>query len=527
MIEEYVNLVAESFSGKLFRFRIGHEFNGSNSLFIDTDEKGVMMKAEDADGNKVESFDSEKTVSIAKDESGTRYKVLVSDETVDGVVKAYDDDTITVDETVYPKDKTKALDVKVGYQYTMHISAMGEIVFAESKHISDYAFLLGINSEGTFAGLEARMLLAGPVDFGVDVNDEDIDNTTQIPFLISQNAGVTVMPLASKVKVNGNSFSGGSLSTALSEIMFSPVSYTLNEEGKISGLATLEMCGGDPINRSKYNVYEMLFGGTSTVDAFAITKDTQVICVPNAEIAGVANANASVEDCMVTVKIDVDNNEVGYLVSGYDYNEDNESAKLLVIYADMNATQVRGVELKSSKASFVTSVTEKYNEETKETNKLVNIFEAGTEHSLVPMEVTDKNSELDNLQKGDLISFISNNNGLLENVKILRSFSELDGDLLYSDYSGGYDEAYGLVTEMKSNVIDASNNVRVTDLSIRINGNIYHYYIPQRNKPPIYIYERDKDVFKMGQIKDIVPGDERVYIIEITGGAIRAVVLVR
>ena len=45
---------------------------------------------------------------------------------------------------------------------------------------------------------------------------------------------------------------------------------------------------------------------------------------------------------------------------------------------------------------------EKYNEETKETNKLVNIFEAGTEHSLVPMEVTDKNSELDNLQKGDL-----------------------------------------------------------------------------------------------------------------------------
>lgn len=527
MIEEYVNLVAESFQGKLFRFRDGQEFGESNSLFVDTDKKGIMMKAEDADGNKVESFDSARTVSIAKDEAGTRYKVLVSDKTVEGVVKSYDDDTITVDETVYPKDKTKEMNVKLGYRYIMYLNCEGEIVFAESKHISNYAFLLGLNREGAFVGLEARMLLAGPVDFGIDVNDEDIDNTTQIPFLISQNAGVSVMPFASKVKINTNTFSGESLYTALSEIAQSPVSYKLNEEDEIIELTTPDVCGGDPVNRSKYNVYEMLFGGTSTVDGFGITKDTQVICVPNTETAGVANTTASVEDCMVTVKIDVDNNEVGYLVSGYDYNEDNDSARLLVIYSDMNAMQVRGVELKTSKASFVTSVTEKYDEETGETNKVVNILEAGVEHSLVPMDLTSKNYELDNLREGDLISFITNNNGLLENVKILRSFKDLDSDLLYSDYEGGYDEAFGQVTGMKTNIIDTPNNVRVTELGLKIGGNTYRYYIPQRNKPPIYIYERAKGEFKMGTINDIVPGDDRVYILKITGGAIRTAVIVR
>lgn len=533
MIEEYVSLVAEGFSGNLFTFANGNEFLGNNSLFVDTDKKGVMLKVLDTEGNAIESFDKERVVSIYKDENGTRFKVIVSDDVITGVLKAYDDETIEIDENIYKKDSSKEYDIKIGHQYEVYLNHNGEVTALKSKHISNYAVILGTMKDGAFVGLKARMLLAGPVDFGVDVNDEDIDNTSQIPFLISQNGGVSVYEFTQKVRIDGNVYTGSQLESKLAEIGQIPVGYVLNEEGKITALTTLGQCGGTDIAnpderyRSKYNVYEMLFGGTSMVEGFAITKDTQVICVPNTDVQGEANVSASVEDCMVTVKIDVDNNEVGYLVSGYDINNDTNSARLLVIYADMDSTQVRGVELTTSKASFVTSVSEKFDNETKETKTAINILNAGAKEEYEPVEITGKNYEIGNLREGDLISYIANNDGKLENVMKIRSFSDLNKDLKYSDYSNGYDEVFGRVTRLTKDVIDTPNNRKVTEVALNINGIEYTYYIPQRNKPPIYIYYKDKGVFETGALTDIVPGDEKLYILEITGGAMRAVVLVR
>ena len=528
MIEEYVSTVAKSFDGKLFSFRTNCFYNGSNSLFVDTDSDYVMMRVVDAEGNPVESFDKEHTVSIYADQSGTRYKVLVSDKTVEGVLQMISDTGLTVEGEEYAVDSSSTLNCSVGQRYVMYISAMNEIVFAESKHVSNFAYLMGVKQKGGLAGMEARLLLAGPVDFGVDVNEEDVNDTSQIPFLISQNAGVAIYPFAESVRIDGRVYTGNSLQTTINAMLAKPISYGLNEEGSIISVDNVEVCGGSTINRSKYNVYEMLFGGTTLVEGFGITSDTQVICVPNSETAGVVNPQAGDADCMVTLKIDVENNETGYLVSGYDYNENKKSARLLVIYADMNASQVRGMELTTSKASFVSSVTTQYDEELGESKTVVNILNGSSKLTLDPMDITADNAELANIKAGDLVTYRTNNNGLLENVMILRSFAGLKNDLRVSNYDDNFTETLGTVTQMVRDEIDVANNVRVTVMTMTVNGTSYSIYVPQRNKPPVYIYNSAKGTVESAAVTDIIPGQERVYVLQRTGdSAVRAIVLIR
>jgi len=528
MIEEYVSTVAKSFNGQLFTLRTNCFYNGSNSLFVDTDSDYVMMRVTDAEGNPVESFTEERTISIYADQSGSRYKVVVSDKTVNGVLQMISEEGLMVENEIYPVDSSQSLNVRVGQQYVMYINAFGEAVFADSKHTSNYAFVMGVNRKGSLSGYEARMLLAGPVDFGVDVNEEDVNDTSQIPFLISQNAGVVVFNLAESVRIDGRAYTGDALGTQLAGLQGKAISYAANEAGQITAFDNLVVCGGNTINRSKYNVYEMLFGGTTLVEGFGITSDTQVLCIPNSATAGVVNPAAADDDCMVTLKIDVENNETGYLVSGYDYNENKKSARLLVIYADMNASQVRGMELTTSKASFISSVTSQYDEELGESKTVVNILNGSSKLTLDPMDITADNADLANIKAGDLVTYRTNNNGLLENVMILRSFVGLTNDLRVSNYDDNFTETLGTVTQMVRDEIDTANNVRVTVMTMTVNGTSYSINVPQRNKPPVYIYNAAKGTVESAAATDIIPGQERVYVLQRTGdSAVRAIVLIR
>ena len=521
MLWEYVSTIASSFDGKLFNLRNNCFYKGTNALFVDTEDDYTKLNVLDEDGNNIESFTEERVISVFEDLTGSRVKVITSCKTVTGAVSMISDDGITVDGVTYETDSTAELDLRVGQLFTLYLNFEDEVVCAQSKHISNYAYILGINAKRTFSNIEARVLLAGTVDFGVDVNEEDVNDTSQVPFLISQNAGVIKAEFADTVRVDGKNFSGNRLVSALSQIGSHPVGYSMNDAGQINAVETLVQCGGDETIKSKYNVYEMVFGGSELLTGFAITSDTQVICVPN-------NTSASDEDCMVTLKIDENNNATGYLVSAYEYREDTKTARVLVINADMVAAQVRGVTLTSSKASFINAVTEKYNEEIQDTEKVISILNAGTEEERTPLEVTSENASIGRLKQGDLVSYITNNNGYLENTMIFRSFSVIKNDFRTSNSANDYTETYGTAEELISDEIDTLNYKKVTKMTINVNGTPYIVYVPQRNKPPVYIYNTANDTAEPGELTDIVPGSDKVYVLERSGDSyIRAIVIVR
>lgn len=56
-------------------------------------------------------------------------------------------------------------------------------------------------------------------------------------------------------------------------------------------------------------------------------------------------AEASDDDLNVKVNITVANNDVGYRVEGYDFDEESKKARFLVAFASMDAAQVTDVDI--------------------------------------------------------------------------------------------------------------------------------------------------------------------------------------
>lgn len=514
VLEEYENVVAKSYSNGYFMFRNDCFYRGSNSLYVDPDDDTKKLMVVDGSNRLVEEFHDDKIVSIFADLGGSRYRIVVSDKIITGTLESIFEEELFVDGVSYNYDKSIDFSTMLGEEATFFVNFNNEIVFSKSGYIPRYGYILGLARKDALSPLKVRLLTAGQVDFGVDINVEDVNDTSQVPYLISQNDAVTVLECAEKVNFNGSSYRGN-LDSISSRLLYQAVSYRVNAEGKISRLELAEQDGGDANRRSKYNVYEMVFGGSEYIDGFAINQDTRVICVPNDP--------SSDDDCMVKVKIDVANNATGYLVTGHDFDESNKKVRLLVIHSEMDSEQVRTVGLTSSRASVVRSVVNRYNEETGETETVIEILTDDTVYTLKPLESLDVSS----LQKGDVLAYLTNTNDKLENILVFESLTRLRSDMHVSSRDN-YTETFGSVTAISRDDIDSLNNILVTNMTLCADGVEYLFRIPQRNKPSVYLYQSHNNTVEPALLTDIIPGQDKVYVLERSGDSyIRAVVIVR
>lgn len=520
LINEYVNAIAEKLEANQLWFASDAKYNGASSLYVDPENEAVKMYVTDADGNKIESFDGKRTVSIFRDADATRYRVVVSDAVMTGEVETMDDETVSINAAEYGVASTAAGKMKFGQNYTFYVDYMGKIAFAESEVKENYAYILDYGKNGALSGMQAKLLIPGTVDFGVEVNEEDVTDTSRIPFLVLENKDVIILNFAKNVKVGDEKCTQDELMKLLGDSGMRVISYDLNADGEITKIVPLSNYGGDLGRRLQYNVYDKVFGGFEYIKGFAIDNTTQVITVPN----GIADD----DDYFVKVNITVANNNVGYQVAGFDYDENTKKAKLLVAYADMDASQARDVSFTSSIASMVTKVNHIKDEETDTFEPVVEILKAGEKHTFDLVEEGPKNTALSKLKKGDLVSYITNKNDLLENALIIRSIPQLGEDLRYVSNSGGYTETFGTAGQIETDEVDSLNKILVTTLDVVSGGVTYSYNIPQTNKPPVYIYDRLNKSIEFGKITDIRPDGDRVYILERTSDSlVRAIVLVR
>ena len=196
------------------------------SIVMDPESRSVKTTIVNTDGEDitVEDFEEWNVLSVAVSESGDVMKVILCDETLEGTIESYGDDTITVDGTEYDYDVTK-------------VAAPSAADFErEAVFYLDFAGrIAAINFDGAIAGMEygyVRAAASSGTGFG---------RKAEIEMLVPD--GITVFELAKEVKLNGAVVSN---EAAIADAAIQDggvakkqlIMYSLDEEGKVDKINT-------------------------------------------------------------------------------------------------------------------------------------------------------------------------------------------------------------------------------------------------------------------------------------------------
>lgn len=532
LIWHYVNAIAVKFDGERFDFVNDAQYEKRPSLFVDKTDKNTKMIVTDKNGNKVEPFEGEKTLSIFADKSKSRYRVIVSDEVIEGTFSGIGDETYSVNENEYFGAATLGKDIVLGENYLIYVNHDGKLAFKKPKEVINYAYILKYGSKGNFSRtVSAKMLLGGGVNDGVEINEEDTTDTSSAKYLILQNGGVEIFEFCDDVICNKKKYSGDSLLTLLSSPDMKAVSYVLDEEGKIKEITPLEKYAGSLEERYQYNVNDKVFGGTSVTkdSGFALNSATKAVCVPADDKNNILT-EASDDDLAMRVNITLANNDIGYRVEGYDYDEATKKVRFMVTLANMDASYAPDVDVFSERASIVTGVRFVNNPETGETEQCIELLKGSEEISIKPIRLSSSNKGISNLKFGDLIVYNTNNNDLMENVFVIQSISKLSDEFVSEAVSTSIKRTFGRTGNISYDEVDTYNRRLVTKIEVYVGDaqSPRTFTLPQTNTPPIYIYNSGEKSIKASSLQEIRTDGEKIYIFERKGDAlVRAIVLVR
>ena len=528
MIWSYENAIATSFDGERFTFSNDTKFDNQLSLFVDYDDKAVKMVVTDKEGNSVDNFQEERTVSIFKDLNSTRYTVKVSDIKQEGAFDSFDDEYISFNGEDYRISNTIGNNIRLGKTYDIYINYEDKISFVKESDEKNYAYIL--TSEQVNRKVSAKLVIPGKVDAGVEKNEEDMTDTATVPYLILQNSSVCVFEFADKVKCEGEKYSGSALLDLISQSDMRVIRYTLNEDGEIKEIAPLVKKGGNVSERYKYSVWDRVFGGTSVEaeSGFALDSETKVVCIP-VDTDNNIRVDASDEDFMLRINITEANNKFGYRVEGYDYDEETKKVRFLLIHSDMDSEYIGNINVFATRASIVTGSRFVLNSDTDEYEQELSVISGKELKTLKINTCSSANAAIERLQKGDLICYTSNNNELLQNVSVIENISSLRSEFERSDIISSRGRTFGTVTDISYGEVDTDKYRLYTKLMVSVNGSTPRMFvIPDTNTPPIYVYNRDDGSVQSASIKDVRPGSDQVYIFERSSDSlVRAIVLVR
>ncbi len=520
LIETYENALVSGVSNNVIRFYDGFTVAGDNLLNVDYDDLELKFEIYDKDGNsaKVEDIKKDSLISVYVDESKTRFRIYISNEMVSGPYSYSVDGYIGIGEEKYPKSDSAVIKANLGEEVEAYLDYKGEIgVIKKTESQAVYGYIIGANTEKLGKG-QLRVLVGKKVSFSADVNDENADNVTSTPVLICENEKIDVYEIDNNVNVDGERVS--SAEVAANADKYKAVKLTVTPEGVLKKIETLEMKGGHETQSLKYDVYDKIFAGDQFIEPIAINETSKIICLP--ETVNV------VDDYLVRTRIDVAGNKIGYLVQGYDYDELTKTCGLIVVTKGMDSTLINTANEKSSKYSMVLENEEILDEEGDIVHNLV-LLEGSQETTYKTVKIKDANSLIRELDKGDLITYIINDSDLIENVMLIHSFGD-EEEGSYSDQhpNRDYIEYCGVVNDILRFEIDRLQIKKSAEIMLDIYGASTGIYVPERNTPPVYIYDYSrKGEVKAATLDDITPGDDKVYIVSISGKTPRACVIIR
>ncbi len=522
MIDRYESYVAKSYKEGLFMFNENTLYRGSNSLYIDPYDDARQFIVTDMAGDKIEDFTGDRVVSIFADAAGSRYRFVVSDLKISGILTEISDDTWTIGSDGYALDRSAALSGDVGTNYDVYLNFNKEISFINEKTTDNYGYILASSSGDSFTRPQVRLLEAGAADFGVSGTVDDVD-AVQTPYLFAANKAISTYAFADRAIIDGHSYKSVALTSVIAALEGATVRFILNPEGEIQEIATLVNYGGSttPGLTLKYNIYDMTFGGRAEnlVTPFAINKDTKVICVPNGDFSDA--------DALSSVKIDAASGNAVYTVLGFERDDITKRAGLMVMFANMNSQDIGNITINTSRSAIVSNISQRIDEATGDVKLVAELL---TDSEYITYEALDNDAtyaSLRGITAGDVVNYSVNLAGKLEGVMKIASMAAMT-PIHDTNRTAGYEYCFGSVASVYTDEIKADDNIMATVLNMTVNGAPYIYHIPQRNKPPVYIYNKVTKKVSPGALGDIIPGGDKVYLAKISGkSTIKAVVIVR
>lgn len=517
--DDYTNVRVKAVTGDTVEMAPGYYINGSRYIYIDRESDSVRYIIEDYNGNLIDptQIPADSIVSVFVSEDKSLYRLRVCTDMAEGSISEIGDKEIVIDGTSYSVWNFSEFDISVGSEVTVRLDYQGYIAEIEPvEGEKNYGYVLSYESTHRSSGFsEIQMIVGTQIETIYQTNKENLDDTNTIPTLVCKNEGTVYFELAKKVTVNGQKCeTDDEKNQAIS--LNQAYSYELNSDGRIYKMNSAEYFAGG--THLSYNAYDKVFGAGTVFDTFAIDTDTIVICVPS-------NQTESEDDYLIPLEISNRISNTTFRVSGFDRDEKTKKVKLMVFTTVMNAKNVLAIDETLDSVGIVDNIEWVRNEDDEFVPKITLLTKGGAVE-YTPEIISGKNDVLGTLDVGDLIYYITGLTGEIDNAQIIYSFSEGVGSF-HSSVGGVDEQMCGTVTDIVYDEIAAQTKNLVTNIKINTGVINETIMVPQRNKPPIFLYDSSEEKISAAGISDIIPGSDKVYAIIPYGLTLKALVIIR
>jgi len=483
---------------------------GRNAVVLDKDDKDVQINLVNNDGEEIEVADIQagSGLSVFASLDLSLMKVVISEDTVSGVITECSDEGVRIDGKLYELVKKpngeNYFAPEAGDEATYVLDTYGNIIDAGTAIKSSYLYAYVIDARHE-SGISGKLILQtvtglSPKKEVVIKHDEEI-----ISYYF-QNDMIKTYTCADSVYYNSLNERINCSDIDPDDIKGSLIAFNINGDGVIKELHTRKVSETIPGSYA-FNADIISFGGENVLRGYATNENTVFICVPE---------NGSDEDYYVQVKI---TDEAGAnMVEGAVFFPDaayedpeSEPVDILVIKAAMDASKVPTIQT-SNDLCMVGSISQTRGTLFGDEDSIVYEMELLNGTNKVT-EVTHSSGAAFNvaksLRKGDLIRYVKDGFGRVVNISKVVSIQGL-GDRFSGDvYIGtGVEKGlYGLALHSVPGVFDYFSNQMVDKLKLTYDMNgeseSSEYRLFHEDQPTVYKYDRTGGWISPGYIEDI------------------------
>ena len=561
-VYEYESRVAKSIFAETKTITLNKEYNGGINLNLDDDNTGLRVEYFDNNG-VVTDFDSielNDVLSIASSKDGYNIRVVVSKDKITGCVEGKGDDYYTVNGVDY----TFANDIsalRLNSNIEAYLDFCGNIVyFKELDKPNDYAYVYAVQIPSSrFGDIKVKLITPGPVSSKTldGTFDESTNAVSSVTKLYVSNKSVLVYSLDSKVNVSGTRYTS---ERAAELVKNKAVRYYLDNSGKVNKFELLtplyeyeyDAFTGDYVTdgngnytvksetvnqRLSYNSTEKIFAKGPCLP-FGINDSTVAACIPVADSMNDLSVVSVSDTELLNFKMELSNG-IKQTVSAYEVDEDIHIAPFIVLAQTASTMSVGSdgtLQAKKKNVGLVVKSSWILDSETQETVLNITMLTMGRKKQLEEQSFTkstlivDK-SEFSEITKGDLILYSLDNFDNVDNVMIIKKFSDREKDGLFSEGTDKESYVYN-VRNIDFDEIDRDRGRWVDKITLCSSDNpdntVKYFNIPQNTNlaPVVFAVNNNRDA-KPADIKDICINDRICVYNPESLGDVAAIVIYR
>lgn len=481
---------------KAVYFKNGYTASGKTGFVFREDSDDCRYTFLNTDGS-ASSFDEIKpsdALSFLASRDRKLVSVIISHEKLSGKISGKRGAFVEIDGKEYKTVKNDAVTYNIGDSAEYALDAFGRIAgITGTKNAGlKYCYITDARIKSGIGGRHEIQVIHG----GVPEKSVKTSGGTETISYYLQNSEKTVLSLADKIIFAIDSLSGDGESVSSAEISPSVLKecvagYALNTAGEVSELYIYNV--PSLMRTYTFNAKLFAFGGENTDRGFCSDEATSIICIPNTV--------KSFDDYDVRVSVTDKNTYNVYGVLGTPVNEagtqrNAEPQNVIILRTSMDSSQPANI-TKDRDICIVGTVSKVMSEDGGEIYK-IEMLNGEEKLSLETKPDSSAFAQASGLRKGDLIQFVKDSSGKLENIKKLASVQGLKE---YND-SGNL---YGEVWSIDYNMYDYFSNSMVDLITVSFGNGADNKEVRRflEDGQPVYRYDRKSGYIYAGDTSDI------------------------